>query len=160
MWAAALIAECLVAVDVEQAIRASMAQLPSGTRLSAALTLVVNRFEAGASWTDLMEEIDGTYGHYSWVHAIPNAAVIAASMLWSAGDHGKGVGLAVAAGRDTDSTAATVGAALGALGGSDRVSKVLTAPLHDRIRSAIVGFDGVSISDLAERTLLLGLRSS
>ena len=160
MWAAGLIAECLVAADVEHAIRASMAQVPSGTRLSAVLTLVVERFEAGASWTDLMDEIDETHGHYSWVHAIPNAAVVAAAMLWSAGDHVTGVGLAVAAGRDTDSTAATVGAALGALGGPDRVSSALTAPLHDRIRSAIAGFDAVAISDLAQRTHALGIRSA
>jgi ADP-ribosylglycohydrolase len=102
-----------------------------------------------------MNAIDRDLGDYHWVHVVPNAAAIQAAVLWSGGEVGAGVGYAVEAGRDTDSTAATVGSVLGAIGGVRGVPVRLARPLHDQVRSAIAGFDGVAISSLAQRTFAL-----
>ncbi len=93
--------------------------------------------------------------HYGWVHAIPNAAIIAGSLLWGDGDYQQSITLAVAAGGDTDSNGATVGSAAGALVGASRLPLSWIGPLHDTLRTSVAGLGSVRITDLAERTARL-----
>ena len=158
MWSAALVAASFAAGSTEEAAVEALRHIPQDTRLAEALSIVLDAWSAHREWETVMDQIDETYGHYSWVHSIPNAAAIEAAILWSGGSHLDGVALAVLAGRDTDSTGATVGSVLGAFRGIESVASVLAEPLHDRVRSAIAGFDGASISGLAERTLDLALQ--
>jgi ADP-ribosylglycohydrolase len=60
-------------------------------------------------------------------------------------------------GWDTDSNGATVGSVLGILSGPDNLPDHLIAPLENRTRSALFGFDNSLISDLAERTIRLAV---
>ncbi|CAM5228881.1 ADP-ribosylglycohydrolase OS=Streptomyces violarus OX=67380 GN=FHS41_001297 PE=4 SV=1 [Streptomyces violarus] len=43
----------------------------------------------------------------------------------------------------------------GVFGGAAGIADQWTVPLEDTVRSAVFGFDGVRISELAERTLRL-----
>ena len=92
---------------------------------------------------------------YGWVHAIPNAAIIAGSLLWGGGDYQRSVTMAVAAGCDTDSNGATVGSAAGALVGATRLPPSWIEPLHDTLRTSVAGLGSVRITELAERTVRL-----
>ena len=56
-------------------------------------------------------------------------------------------------GWDTDCTGATAGSAFGAMHGAGAIPDSWSRPLGDRVRSALFGFDGVRISELAARTL-------
>jgi ADP-ribosylglycohydrolase len=87
------------------------------------------------------------------VHTLNNAAVVAVALLWGR-DFMGAVGIAVGAGRDTDSTAATVGSVWGAVHGDAAIPPQLGGT-HSRVRSAIRDFDGVTIDELAERALQL-----
>jgi ADP-ribosylglycohydrolase len=160
MWAAALISAALVVDTPEVAVREALSHVPLKSRLHEALGANLRLFGAGASWETAMDAVDRDLGSYHWVHVLPNAVAIQAAVLWSRGDFATGIGLAVEAGRDTDSTGATVGSVLGAIGGQDGVPAHLGAPLGDLVRSAIAGFDGVTISSLVERTLALVARVS
>ncbi len=63
--------------------------------------------------------------------------------------------LTVRGGLDTDSNGATAGSVAGVLTGADAIPEQWKDPLEDTVRSAVFGFDGVRISELAERTVRL-----
>lgn len=155
MWAAGLIASCFVAEDITEAMTSSMSCIPAESQLADALRLVMERHAEGESWDAALDAIQTRLGHLSWVHAVSNAAVIAAGLLWGDGDFARTVGLTVQGGWDTDSNGATAGSAFGAMHGAGVLPTHMIDPLEDRVGSAIADFDGVAISDLAGRTLRL-----
>ena len=89
------------------------------------------------------------------MHTINNAAAVVAALLWADGDYTTAVGRVVMSGWDTDSNGATVGSVAAILAGRQALPDHLIDPLHDRTRSALFGFDGSAISDLADRTVRL-----
>ena len=155
MWAAALTACAFTAATVEEAYDASLAYVPPRSRLAEALRDVRSMRSAGLSWEAAIAVIQDRYGHYSWVHTINNAAIIAAGLLWGEGDYATTVGLTVTGGWDTDSNGATAGSVAGIVLGARALPAHFIEPLHDRTRSALFGFDHSQISDLAQRTLSL-----
>jgi ADP-ribosylglycohydrolase len=157
MWAAALVAAAFTADSAQEAVEQSVAVVPPHSRLAEALRHVLALKASGITWESALTEIQTAYGHYSWVHTINNAAAVAAALLWSDDDFVTGVGRIVMSGWDTDSNGATVGSVLGILTGSDNLPEHLIAPLENRTRSALFGFDNSVISDLADRTTRLAL---
>ena len=158
MWASALIATCFVAQDMRTALEASLAFVPPLSRLAEALRYVISLNELGIEWEAARDELEKSYGHYSWVHTINNAAVVAAALLWGEGDYTRTIGLAVMGGWDTDCNGATAGSAFGAMHGTEALLEHWVRPLNDLVRSMVSGFDGSKLSDLAERTLRFALR--
>ncbi|MFE4951086.1 ADP-ribosylglycohydrolase family protein [Leifsonia sp. NPDC056665] len=157
MWAAALVAAAFTASSAQEAVEQSLAVVPPQSRLAEALRHVLELKAAGITWEAALDEIQAEYGHYSWVHTINNAAAVAAALLWSDDDFVTGVGRVVMSGWDTDSNGATVGSVLGVLLGTKKLPEHLIAPLENRTRSALFGFDNSVISDLADRTARLAL---
>jgi ADP-ribosylglycohydrolase len=157
LWSAALVAACFVAPDIRSALAASLQHVPPRSRLAGTLGQVLDLHASGLAWPAAREVIEARYGHYSWVHTINNAAVVAAGLLWGDGDYARTVGLVVQAGWDTDSNGATAGSVYGALHGATALPSAWTEPLGDLVHSAIAGYDNARISDLAERTLRLAL---
>ena len=157
MWAAALVAAAFTADSAQEAVETALAVVPPRSRLAEALRHVNELKASGIGWDEALEEIQSAYGHYSWVHTINNAAAVAAALLWSDDDFVTGVGRIVMSGWDTDSNGATVGSVLGILTGTANLPEHLIAPLENRTRSALFGFDNSVISDLAERTTTLAL---
>ncbi|WP_281860004.1 ADP-ribosylglycohydrolase family protein [Salana multivorans] len=155
LWAAALIAGAFVADDARDAVLRSRAWVPAGSRLDAALGETIRLHASGATWDEAMAWLDAAFADHSWVHTLGNVVAIAAGLLWGEDDVARSLGLTVQAGLDTDSSAATVGSVLGALHGVEALPAHLVDPLEDRISSAVHGYDGSRISDLAERTLAL-----
>ncbi|MGW6603430.1 ADP-ribosylglycohydrolase family protein [Streptomyces sp. NPDC055036] len=155
MWAAALVAAAFTAADARGALEASLTCVPPRSRLAEAIRLVLDRHAAGDSWEAARAVIEDHFGHYSWVHTVNNAALVVAGLLWGEGDFSASVGLTVQGGWDTDSNGATVGSVAGILCGAKRLPAHWTEPLNDTARSAIRGFDGSRISELAERTVRL-----
>ena len=152
MWAAALVAGAFTATSPRSLLTDSIQYVPPGSRLAAALRQVLDLYDRSAGWEEAMTELDRTTGHYHWVHTVNNAAVIAAGILWGEGDFTRTIGLTVQGGLDTDSSGATAGSVAGILTGAAGIPPHWTDPLEDRVRSALFGFDGISISELAART--------
>jgi ADP-ribosylglycohydrolase len=155
MWAAALTAASFAVPTAREALDIAMAAVPPASRLAEALRAVRVAFDSGLSWDKAMDQVERDLGGYHWIHTVNNAAVVAAALLWGEGDFTKSIGLAVAAGLDTDSDGATVGSVFGALHGTAALPAHWVDPLRDTIHSAIADFDSYSISGLAERTVAL-----
>ncbi|WP_427892750.1 ADP-ribosylglycohydrolase family protein [Kribbella sp. GL6] len=158
LWAAALVAAAFTASSPREVVERATGVVPPGSRLAQALRDVVELHDAKVTWENALAQLQERYGHYSWVHTINNAAIVAAALLWSEGDWITGVGRVVMSGWDTDSNGATVGSVLGVLTGTRGLPEHVIAPLEDRTRSALFGFDHARISDLAERTVQLAVQ--
>ncbi len=155
MWVAALLATALTTSDVRVALDASLEHVPPRSRLHEALTAVIGLRNKGVDWDTARDEVEAQLGHYSWIHTINNAAVVALALLWGEGDFSRTIGLAVEGGWDTDCNGATAGSVFGALHGVAAIPAHWTDPLEDRITSALAGYHESSISDLATRTTRL-----
>ncbi|WP_078877713.1 ADP-ribosylglycohydrolase family protein [Streptomyces sp. 150FB] len=152
MWSAALISGALVASRPSDALRAALDVLPPGSRMYEAQRALLALADTGAEAAEALAWIQHHLGHYNWVHTVNNAATIAVALLWGEGDFVRSIALAVSAGNDTDSTAATVGSAVGALCGPSAVPERLVAPTGGVVRSAVRGFDRITVAELARRT--------
>jgi hypothetical protein len=126
--------------------------VPAGSRLYESQAGILRLAEGNADAGQALGWIERNLGAYNWVHTIHNAATISAALLWGEGDFVRSIALAVRAGRDTDSTAATVGSVFGALHGPAAVPERLVAPTGAVVRSAVSGFDGITVAELARRT--------
>jgi ADP-ribosylglycohydrolase len=159
MWAAALVSSACVAATVQEAVEQSLDYVPAGSRLAEALRGVHDLYRNGCTWQAAVEVIRARFGHYSWVHAINNACLITAGLLWGDGDYTATVGSVVQGGWDTDSNAATAGSVVGTVLGAAQLPRHFIEPLQDRTRSVIFGFDNSRISELARRTTALAQRA-
>lgn len=154
LWAAALVAAAFAADSAEEALRSAASVVPPGSRLAEVLDEVMRLAATGAAREAALDWVDQSLGHYSWVHTLNNAALIALALLWGE-SFTEACAISIAGGRDTDSTTATVGSVFGAIHGEAAIPRALVLSEPVRIRSAIRGYDRVTVDDLAERTLRL-----
>ncbi|MFD0546519.1 ADP-ribosylglycohydrolase family protein [Streptomyces mexicanus] len=155
MWAAALIAAAFTAEDVRAAIETALTVIPASSRLARTVRRVVTLHETRLPWEETLTTLAEETGGLGWIHTVPNAAVLTAGLLYGDGDFTRTIALTVRGGLDTDSNGATAGSVAGVLTGAEAIPAQWTEPLQDTVRSAVFGFDGVRISELAERTLRL-----
>ncbi|MEU2113680.1 ADP-ribosylglycohydrolase family protein [Streptomyces sp. NPDC019507] len=155
MWAAALVAAAFTAADAREAIEAALARIPASCRFARTVRRATALYDAGVSWSSALDELDRETGHLGWIHAVPNAGVITAGLLYGEGDFTSTIALTVRGGLDTDSNGATAGSVAGVLCGAAGIPPQWTGPLEDRVRSAVFGFDGTRIGELADRTARL-----
>jgi ADP-ribosylglycohydrolase len=155
MWAAALIAAAFTSSSAREALDSALGVVPVRSRMAEALRTTMAAHASGASWDDAMTSMESRLAGYHWVHTINNAEVVAAALLWGNGDFTRTIGLSVEAGLDTDCTGATAGSAFGALHGLDALPAHWVGPLENSMHSAIFGFEGVQITDLVDRTLIV-----
>ena len=155
MFVAATLAAAFTTTDPRQALEQGLAVVPPPSRLAEGLRFALSLPEQTPDWETAFDLLYARYGHLHWVHTINNAALVTAALLYGEGDFGRSVGLAVMGGWDTDSNGATVGAVVGTLRGTAAISEAWSAPLGNRVRSSLKGFDHASITDLAARTVAL-----
>ncbi|MEV7391437.1 ADP-ribosylglycohydrolase family protein [Streptomyces sp. NPDC091215] len=154
MWAAALISAAFTAPTVRQAVEAALAVVPASCRLARTVRRVVSLHETRLSWEDTLTTVSVETAGLGWIHVVPNVAVLTAG-LYGDGDFTRTLALTVRGGLDTDSNGATAGSVAGVLTGAAAVPDRWKDPLEDTVRSAVFGFDGARISDLAARTVRL-----
>lgn len=160
MWAAALIAAAFTAPTVRHALDTSLGVIPAGSRLARTVRRVISLHDAGVSWEDTLATVSQETAGLGWIHTVPNAAVLTAGLLHGDGDFTRTIALTVRGGLDTDSNGATAGSVTGVHCGAAAIPAQWKDPLEDTVRSAVFGFDGARISDLAERTLRLAAVSA
>jgi ADP-ribosylglycohydrolase len=78
-----------------------------------------------------------------------------AALVYGEGDFQQSVCNVVMGGWDTDSNGATVGSVAGTMAGAKQLPGKWIAPLNNRIRSSMFGFDNSAIDQLAMRTTAL-----
>lgn len=138
-----------------EAIAAAHRRVNPESETARALGLVCDEHARGtevwAVWALLM----AAHGSENFTHAPLNIALVAWSLLYGDGDAERTILLAVNGGYDTDCTAASAGAVMGAVGGPDVFSSRWTDPIGDGIwlGPGIVGLDGPprTIGELTDR---------
>jgi ADP-ribosylglycohydrolase len=155
MWAAALISAAFTAPTVREAVEQALAVIPASSRLARTVRRVASLHDARLTWEETLATVSEETAGLGWIHTVPNAAVLTAGLLYGDGDFTRTITLTVRGGLDTDSNGATAGSVAGVFGGASAIPGQWTDPLRDTVRSAVFGFDGVRISELAERTLRL-----
>ncbi|CAL9396348.1 hypothetical protein SUDANB105_01359 [Streptomyces sp. enrichment culture] len=155
MWAAALISGAFTAPTVRHALDTALSVVPASSRLARAVRRVISLHDAGMTWEGTLATVSEETARLHWIHVVPNAAVLTAGLLYGDGDFTRTIALTVRGGLDTDSNGATAGSVAGVLNGARAVPPQWTEPLRDTVRSAVFGFDGVRVSELAERTVRL-----
>ncbi|MFE3863285.1 ADP-ribosylglycohydrolase family protein [Streptomyces goshikiensis] len=138
--------------DIHTALRAGLAVVPPRSRLAEAVGFGIRSARAArdADFDLVVDRLHARYGHYHWVHAIPNTALIAAALTHADGDFTHSVCRAVSGGWDTDSNGATAGALAGLV--ADDIPHRWTAPLKNRLATTVPGFDGIGFDTLAHLT--------
>ncbi|MDQ0993911.1 ADP-ribosylglycohydrolase family protein [Streptomyces sp. V3I7] len=155
MWAAALISAAFTAPTVREAVETALMVIPASSRLARTIRRVVSLHEARLGWAETLGTLAEETSGLGWIHTVPNAAVLTAGLLYGDGDFTRTIALTVRGGLDTDSNGATAGSVAGVQTGAAAIPPQWTDPLQDTVRSAVFGFDGVRITDLADRTLRL-----
>ncbi|MGW8973158.1 ADP-ribosylglycohydrolase family protein [Streptomyces platensis] len=159
--AAALAAAAGGGTEVHGALRAGLAVLPARSRLARAVRrgIALARDEptgTPAGFATVVDRLHRAYGHHHWVHAVPNAALLAAALTHADGDFSGSICRVVSGGWDTDSNGATAGSLTGLLAGSpEALPARWTAPLRNRLASSVRGLDGIGFDALAARTAAL-----
>ncbi len=155
MWAAALVSAAFTAATAREAVDEALTVIPASSRLARTVRRAAALHEAGLAWEDTLTTLAEETAGLGWIHTVPNAAVLTAGLLYGDGDFTRTIALTVRGGLDTDSNGATAGSVAGVLCGAAAVPEQWKDPLQDTVRSAVFGFDGVRISELARRTLRL-----
>ncbi|MFF4321974.1 ADP-ribosylglycohydrolase family protein [Streptomyces sp. NPDC001568] len=146
--------------DVHGALRAGLAVVPPRSRLAEAVRFGIRTASDEPDFDRVVDRLHDCYGHYHWVHALPNTALIAAALTHADGDFTHSVCRAVSGGWDTDSNGATAGSLAGLLAGSPgRIPDRWTAPLKNRLSTGVSGFDGIGFDALAHLTAQEAARS-
>ena len=99
-----------------------------------------------------MDWVEEFYGDLHGVHTINNALVVIGSMIFGKMDFHQSICRSVEGGWDTDCNGATCGSIVGAVGGATSLHSTLVAPLNDTIKPSVIGFQEISMAELAERT--------
>lgn len=156
MWVAAMLAAAYGCDDVEKVIRRGMAELPKNSRIVEALEKTIEKYNSGVSMEDCFADIHARWDEHNghdWTHTVSNAEIVAASLLYGEKDYAKSVGMSVMTGFDTDCNGATVGSILGVMLGRKALPAAFTDRVCDTLESNIMGFNRVSITEMAKKTL-------
>ncbi|MEU9231796.1 ADP-ribosylglycohydrolase family protein [Streptomyces subrutilus] len=136
--------------DVHTALRAGLAVVPPRSRLAEAVRHGIRAAYEEPDFDRVVDRLHARYGHYHWVHAVPNTALIAAALTHADGDFTRSICRTVSGGWDTDSNGATAGALCALITGE--VPQRWAAPLHNRLATSVPGFDGIGFDTLAHLT--------
>ena len=157
MWVAAMLAATPVTDSIPRLIRSGLAEIPANSRLAAAITDVLNWYDAGHEYEHAIAAIrnewneDSLYGKY---HTISNAQIVASALLWGTG-FSDSIQRAVQVGFDTDCNGATVGSLIGLRLGQSALPDRWITPLNGRLRTALSSYAEPLISELVDRTIPL-----
>lgn len=153
MFFAAAICAAFSCTDPFLVLNAGLRQIPQQSRLADAIRFAMGLPKIEKEWEAAVERLYEKFGNFHWVHTINNAALVTAAVLYGNGNFERSICNVVMGGWDTDSNGATVGSIVGTMLGAQKLPPKWIAPLNNRIRSSMKGFDNSAIDDLAIRTL-------
>ncbi len=158
MFIAAVVAISFFTKSPEEALTLAINYIPDESRTAQAAKFGISTVKKKSSWDAILDVLLKEYEKYFWVHSVNNIALIAAALTYGKGDLEKSICATVMGGLDTDSSGATVGSIIGTMNGFDKLPSKWIAPLKDKIRSSMKGFDNSGFSNLAKRTCGLAIK--
>lgn len=115
VWLAAMQSAAFVEQDMHRIVEIGFEHIPADAEIRAAIEDTYNWWEASKDWKKVRQQILAVYGHENFTNVTENMAFILLALLDGNGDFSRSICTANNCGKDTDCTAATVGALLGIL---------------------------------------------
>ena len=153
MMFAAIIAAAFVVRDPIELVKIGLSEIPRNCRLAEACRAALAHVPSCEGFDDYMDWVEEHYGDLSGVHTVNNALVVIGAMIFGQMDFHASTCRSVEGGWDTDCNGATCGSIVGAANGAVVLNSSLVPPLNDTIKPKVIGFQEVSMTELAERTL-------
>ena len=156
MMISAMIAAAFCLDDMRAVILEGLKVIPLKSRLRQAVLDALTWPGQGLSWEQALDRVHSLWNEdnqHHWCHTISNAVICVLALLYGQKDLEKTIGIALLAGFDTDCNAATVGSVLGAMVGAKGLPQKWIAPLNDTLHTGVDGYNKVSISGMAKKTL-------
>lgn len=153
MMFAAIIAASFVVTDAIELVHIGLSEIPVNCKLAEASLAAVAQASHCDDFEAYMDWVEVHYGDLNGVHTVNNALVVIGSMIFGNMDFHQSICHSVEGGWDTDCNGATCGSIVGAMCGSASLHSSLVAPLNDTVRPSVIGFQEISMTELAERTL-------
>jgi ADP-ribosylglycohydrolase len=164
-FAAALVAAiqsaAFVFKDLRKCIEVGLSKIPNNCRMADSVRTVLKCYDEGKTWVEtrnIILERNMDIGD-GWFEAPSNVSYALIGLLWGEGDFKKSMLTAINCGDDTDCTAATVGATLGILGGSENIPSDWKKHIGDDIVTISINRGGVgrtvpsTCTELSERVI-------
>jgi ADP-ribosylglycohydrolase len=152
MFCAAMQAAAFVESDARRLVQIGLSEIPAECRLARAVRDLLDWIAVSKDWEACMDRVDAAFADMSAVHTINNALVCVMSLFYGRMDTTRAITISVMGGLDTDCNGATVGSIVGAAAGRKRFNADLAPRLNDTIKPSMVGFQEVTMADLAKRT--------
>ena len=153
MMFAAIIAAAFVVRDPIELVNIGLSEIPQNCRLAEACRAALAHVPRCEGFDGYMDWVEEHYGNLSGVHTVNNALVVIGAMIFGQMDFHASTCRSVEGGWDTDCNGATCGSIVGAANGAIVLNSSLVPPLNDTIKPKVIGFQEVSMTELAERTL-------
>lgn len=115
MFFAAMEAAAFVENDLDTLVRVALQQIPTHSQLSEAVQKTLSWWQQTQDWLAVREMILQHYNHPNFTDVTMNLCFMVLALLASGGDFGRSICIATNCGKDTDCTAASVGALMGIL---------------------------------------------
>ena len=153
MMFAATMAAAFVVSDPIELINIGLSEIPRNCRLAEACRAALAQVPDCDGFHGYMDWVEEHYGDLSGVHTVNNALVVIGAVIFGRMEFHGSICRSVEGGWDTDCNGATCGSIMGAASGVRALTSSLVAPLNDTIKPNVIGFQEVSMAELAERTL-------
>lgn len=144
--------------SIEDALNDGLKHIPIESRIYKAVKYVMDLYASGANLKKAGELVMREFGNHNFTDAVMNLSFVAVALLYGEGDFEKTVLMAINFGYDTDCTAATSGALLGILYGSEAIPYKWREIVSDQITVSDFLQDlsiPKTITGMTERTFLL-----
>ena len=156
MFVSAMIAAAMISDDMEFIINCGLSQIPATCRLTEYVNTIISAKNNGWDEEQVIAHIHTLFDEkqiHHWCHTIRNAMIVCFALLYGNKDFEKSLSSAIMSAFDTDCNAATVGSVIGLINGASLIPQKWITPLNDTVCSGVKGFEEVSISSLAKRTV-------
>lgn len=114
-------------------IRAALAMIPADCQVARTVQLVIDSYQEGVPYRETRARILSLNQAFGWFQAPSNLGFVIIGLLYGEGDYQNSLRYAINCGDDTDCTAATVGATLGILCGTEGIPAALKEQIGDAI---------------------------
>lgn len=152
MFFAALQAAAFVEPDPARLVEIGLSEIPNDCRLARLVRRCLRWVSEHADFESCAARVEQECGAMSPVHTLNNALLCIVALFYAQAEPTLAPAVAVMCGHDTDCNGATVGSIVGARLGRSGFDTPLARRLNDTIRPAMVGFEQVTMRELAQRT--------
>lgn len=140
IFIAALESAAFAIQDIFQLIEIGLSKIPEDCRVSRSVRLVLKEYEKKTPWQEVRQMLVRDSEDLGWFQAPANIGYVILGLLYGECDFKKSMLLAVNCGDDTDCTAATVGAFLGIMKGTEGIPQDWVQYVGDEIQTACILF--------------------